>query len=325
MGLWIKVPGFTLILVGLFAWAGEVVTRASGGGGSVVTGEGVSVETGEQVFWGAGKCHTCHSVGDRGGKIRGPNLGETASTPAIGVRAAERAREREAAAGTAMTPTGYLVESLAEPGAYVVAGYKNEMPRPYEPPISLPADQIVSVILYLQSLGGAPDASAIVLPNEVRTASRGAVVQEQWRPYLPGDSASGRALFFDLEGPAACAKCHVAGDRGGDVGPDLSAVSGTRTAQFIIESILEPSKQIASGYESSLFQLQDGRLLDGVVRRETGDSLWLATADGRLLVLAQSAIARRRPQELSLMPDNLASLLSVTQLHDLLAYLETLR
>ena len=64
-----------------------------------------------------------------------------------------------------------------------------------------------------------------------------------------------------------------------------------------MESILQPSAQIASGYESSLFLLNDGRLLDGVVRRETADSLWLAQSDGRVLALAQSAIERRREQE----------------------------
>jgi hypothetical protein len=43
------------------------------------------------------------------------------------------------------------------------------------------------------------------------------------------------------------------------------------------------------------------------------------------MVLAVADIARRRIQEVSLMPGNLAEVLTVTQLHDLLAYLLTLQ
>jgi quinoprotein glucose dehydrogenase len=109
------------------------------------------------------------------------------------------------------------------------------------------------------------------------------------------------------------------------VGPDLTAVAGTRTAQFIVEAVLEPNAEIAGGYESILIQTTDGRILDGVVRRETQDSLWLADEEGIESVLATAAIARRRVQETSLMPGDFALLLTVAELHDLLAYLETLR
>jgi putative heme-binding domain-containing protein len=114
-------------------------------------------------------------------------------------------------------------------------------------------------------------------------------------------------------------------DRGGDVGPELTSIAGTRTAQFIVESILQPSIEIASGYESILVQMNDGRILDGVLRRETTDSLWLGTSEGDVVALALGEVARRREQEVSLMPGNFAEILTVDQLHDLLAYLRTLR
>ena len=138
-------------------------------------------------------------------------------------------------------------------------------------------------------------------------------------------SVAGRELFFDLSGPALCAKCHIVNGEGGNVGPDLTNVAGTKTAQFIVESILQPSKQIAGGYESILIQMLDGRLLDGVINRETEDSLWLATADGVEFAVSTERIARRRIQELSLMPSDFAEVLSVTSLHDLMAFLQTLQ
>jgi putative heme-binding domain-containing protein len=322
---WIRPPLFTIGLVGLFVWAGDVVTRASGGGGAVVLGEGVSIEVGDQVFWGPGKCHTCHSVGREGSTVRCPNLGESAEGSPIAVRAIERAAERSAELGHDMSPAEYLIESLADPSVHVVEGFKDEMPKVYEPPISLGPDQISSVILYLQSLGGTPDPGSIKLPREIREAARRGGEQVAWKPYLDGDSLRGREIFFDVEGPAPCAKCHRVGEEGGDIGPELTSVAGTRTAQFIVESVLESSKEIASGYESVLIQTTSGRILDGMVRRESADSLWLATAEGEEIALALSQVERRRAQELSLMPGDFADLLSVSDLHDLLAYLRTLR
>ncbi len=322
---WIKTPLFTVVLVAVFVWTGEIVTRASGGARAAVLGEGVSVENGEQIFWGPGKCHTCHAVGTRGSSVRCPNLGESLDGLEIALRAVERARERGAALGTEMSATDFLIESIADPSATVTEGYKDEMPKVFEPPISLGPEQISSVILYMQSIGGVPDPGAVVLPPEIRQAGRRGTTVEPWEPYLEGDSLRGREIFFDLEGPASCAKCHLVGDRGGDVGPELSAVAGTRTAQFIVESVLQPSVEIASGYETILIQTSDGRILDGVIRRETSDSLWLATSEGDELAFPLTSIARRRTQEVSLMPGNLAEVLTVSELHDLLAFLLTLQ
>ncbi len=322
---WIKAPLFTVALVVLFGWAGEVVTRASGGTGGAALGEGVSVENGEQIFWGLGKCHTCHSIGTRGSSVRCPNLGESSVGSEIALRAVDRARERGAALGRGMSATEYLIETIADPSAHVVEGFKDEMPKVYEPPISLGPDQVASVILYMQSLGGVPDPSAIVLPPEIRAAGSRQSALEPWEPYLDGDSLQGRELFFDVAGPAPCAKCHAVGDEGGDVGPELTSIAGTRTAQFIVESVLQPSSEIASGYESILIQTTGGLILDGVVLRETGDSLWLGTSEGETIAVALGDVARRRIQEISLMPGNFAEVLTVTDLHDLLAFMQTLQ
>ncbi len=320
-----KVSAFTVVLIGLFIWSGSGITRVAGGGSPAPLGEGVSAENGEQIFWGPGKCSTCHSIGSRGGSVRGPNLGESDVGLQIALRALERARARSAELGRELTATEYLVEAVTSPSAFVVDGFKDEMPTVYEPPISLGPDQIASIVLYLQTLGGAADPASIVLPAEVRAAAGRAREVEAWAPYLDGDSVAGRELFFDLAGPAPCAKCHTVDGVGGDIGPDLSAVAGTRTAQFIVESILRPSSSIAGGYESVLIQTSDGRILDGVIRRETVDSIWLVTADEVEYALAAEGVARRREQELSLMPSDFAELISVAEFHDLLSYLRTLQ
>ena len=108
----LKVSFFTVFLIGLFIWLGAGITRVSGEGASVRLGVGLSVENGEQIFWGPGKCSTCHSIGPRGSTVRGPNLGESRQGPELAIRAAERAAQRALALGHDVTGTEYLIESI---------------------------------------------------------------------------------------------------------------------------------------------------------------------------------------------------------------------
>lgn len=323
-GPWLRVALFVLTLIALFVWAGRALSRASGDMRRDAPGEGVTVENGEAIFWGPGKCHTCHAVGSRGSSVRGPDLGASTDTRPIMARAEERARERSAELGRTLSATDYLVESLVEPGAHVVEGFKDEMPPVHRPPILLETDELRSVTLYLQTLGGRPDPSAIEIPEAVLRERRAAAEVTPWQPYLEGDPDRGRELFFEDTGPVRCARCHRVGEEGGDIGPELTAVAGTRTTRAIVESLLRPSAEIPAGHETELVQTTDGRLLDGMVRRETDDSLWLVTALEEEHALARSEVARRQVQETSLMPDDLVRALSVQQFHDLLAYLRTL-
>src|SRR3972149_1341518 len=121
------------------------------------------------------------------------------------------------------------------------------MPTPLRPPIRLAPDEVRAAIVYLQSLGGTPDPAAIALPPGLAAPAPGAAP--------PGGGGCGR-------GPRV-------GARGGDVGPELTHIAGTRDARFIVESILEPSKVIASGYETVLIVTKDERHVTGIVRRES--------------------------------------------------------
>ena len=321
---------FTLAVVLAVVAAGELITRVSGEGGRrtavVVTAGNITPEAGETVFWGKGKCSTCHAVGSRGNSIRGPNQGPPGPLGLpIGARAEERARERARTTGKPYTATDYLVESLTDPGAYVVQGFKNEMPDPIRPPIRLTPDEARAVIAYLQSLGGTVDPAAVKLPAGLLASARAAPAAEEWSPYIPGDARKGEELFFDPKGNAACAKCHTVKGKGGDVGPELTQVAGTRDPRFIVEAILEPSKVIASGYEPVLIVTRRGQYLTGVIKREDAATIEVADSQGERRRVPKGEIQQRSPQTTSLMPGNFKEILTVEELHDLLAFLLTLR
>ena len=61
------------------------------------------------------------------------------------------------------------------------------------------------------------------------------------------DAKRGEQLF--LNHPAACILCHALKGQGSNVGPALDGIAARTTPAYIHESLLEPSKVIAKGYE----------------------------------------------------------------------------
>lgn len=326
LAIWLWPTGrtaiFALLTLGIFVFIGTLVTDISGGGTTATAAEGVNPEAGESVYWGKGKCSTCHSLGERGSAVRGPNHENV-----CGIARDQRVAERQADGATNIqTATDYLVESIAEPEAYIVEGYSGTMPEPYLPPISLNPDEIRAVITYLQAQGCEPDTGAINLPPEVLSAAVSDMVAgEAFTLVLAGDPEAGRELFFDARGPAACVQCHKIADEGSDVGPELTDVAGTQTLVYIFESILDPSAEIAAGgYEPIQVQLNDGTVIAGVIVEEDESKVLIKDKEGVETVANISDINRERryPDVPSIMPGNFGELLTVQQVADLIAFLQ---
>jgi mono/diheme cytochrome c family protein len=108
-------------------------------------------ERGRGLFYARAGCSTCHRVGDRGEQIVGPNLG-------IGDGQAMPVGARVRHDG--LYGVEYVVESIVDPDAYVVAGYARGVMKPYEePPIALTDEEILAIAAFIAGEG---DASPIV-------------------------------------------------------------------------------------------------------------------------------------------------------------------
>ena len=107
-----------------------------------------------------------------------------------------------------------------------------------------------------------------------------------------GDAARGAVLFFQPF--LTCAKCHDA-EGGTQLGPDLSKVGKEGTAEYLIESVLSPSKVIKKGYESVSIATADGRTITGLVVGEKGGNVTLLdpAAAGKQVVVASADIESR--------------------------------
>jgi putative heme-binding domain-containing protein len=137
-----------------------------------------------------------------------------------------------------------------------------------------------------------------------------------------GDVDRGRAVF---RGAGTCAKCHVVGDHGAAVGPNLSGIGAKLSPVAIYEAILAPSAAISHNYETFTAVMADGRSVTGLLVSQSPAETVLRGADGLDVSLATPEIEELVRQPLSLMPADLAANLDADELVDVVAYLKSLR
>lgn len=133
-----------------------------------------------------------------------------------------------------------------------------------------------------------------------------------------GSAEAGRPLYEKL-----CAGCHRFGAIGKDVGPDLSTITSRFKKQDILDSILWPSKVISDQYQAEMIELTDGKIVTGVLVRETAAAVLVRTGENpdKPVAVPKGQIASRAPSPISLMPERLLSGLSHADIANLLAFL----
>lgn len=139
-----------------------------------------------------------------------------------------------------------------------------------------------------------------------------------------GDAARGRRVFFHPEGPG-CVKCHVVDGRGGAVGPNLSRIGGAMTREKLIESILDPSREVSPQFTSWTLVSTDGQVLTGMIVHENEGTTVLGDSSGKTTTVKTADVEERVPQKTSVMPEKLAERMTRDEFLDLLAFLASLR
>lgn len=134
----------------------------------------------------------------------------------------------------------------------------------------------------------------------------------------PGDPQSGKSLFF---GKAGCAKCHMINSSGGFIGTDLSSYGLNASLEKIRSAITDPNKDLDPRERTTLVTTREGRQFTGIARNEDNFSLQLQTLDGAFHLLSKTDIETLEHQPKSLMPADYGSILSRSELDDLVSYL----
>ncbi|MFQ5538721.1 MAG: c-type cytochrome [Gemmatimonadota bacterium] len=222
----VKVGAFSLLVMGIYTYYANSIPQIQSKPPEEISLEPGKVtpeqlaRIGEQIFKGKGTCEICHRIGQVG--ARAPDLA------GVGARAAARK--------PGVSATAYLVESLLDPGAYLVKGFPNIMPIIDRPPIGLNRSELWAVVAFLESLGGTVKVKLADVPETAGGGTGGVSVAEL---KLPGDPKAGQVVFM---GKGACIACHKAGAIGASpVGPDLSQIARIQTPEYIMAKILDPA------------------------------------------------------------------------------------
>jgi putative membrane-bound dehydrogenase-like protein len=136
-----------------------------------------------------------------------------------------------------------------------------------------------------------------------------------------GDVRRGHEVFMSKK--AACNGCHKLGYGGGRLGPDLTSIGRVRNRRDLLEALVFPSSSIVRGYEPVSVELEDGRVISGIISSESADEVVLSPDAQKTFHLARTSIVAIQPSNVSPMPNGLATLLSAQEMADLLAFLQS--
>ncbi len=134
------------------------------------------------------------------------------------------------------------------------------------------------------------------------------------------DFDRGRSLF----GAASCFACHRFDNEGGASGPDLTAVSGRFSVRDLLESIVEPSKEISDQYAAVIITTSDGKVITGriVNLHDNNMSVMTNMLDPNNLTNVDSRkVESTEISKISMMPAGLLDSFKEDEIVDLMAYL----
>ena len=123
---------------------------------------------------------------------------------------------------------------------------------------------------------------------------------------------------------ANCVACHKMNGEGFEVGPDLTKIDPKKNSrEHILQSLIEPSKEIAEKYQSNTFILDSGKIVTGMVVEESATQVRVLIdplARAAPTVIDKDSIDERVKSPLSIMPKGLLSKLTEEEILDLVAY-----
>ena len=95
------------------------------------------------------------------------------------------------------------------------------------------------------------------------------------------------------------------------------------TLEKILESIVDPSKEIKEGFQTYRLATADGQVHTGLKITEDAKEVVIRDANGRDIRVAKDDVDSLAPSKVSLMPDNVVAQISYEQFIDLLAFLKS--
>src|SRR5256885_15234812 len=168
--------------------------------------------------------------------------------------------------------------------------------------VGMTADEIWQVIAYLRSV-------------QVKAAQS------------TGNAAHGKELFH---GSGACATCHMLHGKGGRLGPDLTTTGASRSTEYIVESVRDPSRRLAQGISEAMKEFTQeyetvtvvdaaGQKFQGVVLNEDNFTLQMMDTREQVHSFEKGKVRSLEKSRESLMPAYDSKMLPDKDLQDIVA------
>jgi putative heme-binding domain-containing protein len=142
---------------------------------------------------------------------------------------------------------------------------------------------------------------------------------------LIGNAQAGKSLFFDSTQPKSCRACHSFAGEGSSIGIDLSKV-GSKTARELFLSIIIPRDTNDPRYSQLIVTLKNGDKIAGIKKEEDDETIRvydMTELPSVLRTIQKSDIDSTETASRSFMPKDYASIYTMKQLLDIVAYLKS--
>jgi putative membrane-bound dehydrogenase-like protein len=136
-----------------------------------------------------------------------------------------------------------------------------------------------------------------------------------------GDAARGRRVFYSTQG--MCSSCHAIKGTGGDLGPDLTKVALSKTRLQLLRATIEPSSEISPEFQGWFVRLDNGEEVRGRQIDIGEEVIELYTHTSGFRSFSKKDVSDYGMIETSLMPSGLEANLTISDVRDLMAFLET--
>ncbi len=137
-----------------------------------------------------------------------------------------------------------------------------------------------------------------------------------------GDAHRGEAVYRRQQ--LLCITCHAIGDSGGVIGPDLVSIGASAPVDYLIESLLEPSKKIKEGYHMAVVSTKSGQVFSGGLVKDTPTEVVIRDPANQLHTVPKADIASQQTSPVSMMPAGLTASLREDEFVDLVRFMSEL-
>ncbi len=129
---------------------------------------------------------------------------------------------------------------------------------------------------------------------------------------------NGRSLYFST----SCGACHRLAGLGGDIGPDLTSIPNKFDTGYVLEAMINPSKDISDQYGMFEVTLNDGTKKAGLFVQNGNDvSIYPPDHTSEPIKTTIDEVKSVKQLPISQMPAGLLNVLNPKELRDLMAYL----